>query len=107
MSLFDQPSGPELADEAIQRAKEHADREWYGDALGIVAALARRGEAFTTDDVWAQTDPTLSTHEPRALGAVMRDARKRGWIVPTSEYRQSSRLECHGRPVRVWRAAGR
>lgn len=103
MSLFDQPSGPELADEAIQRAAENADREWYRSALDIVWSL---GNTFTTDDVWAALDRhgEPAPHEPRALGAVMRDARKRGWIAPTSEYRQSTRPECHGRPVRVWKA---
>jgi hypothetical protein len=92
---------PALWDETISRAGEHADPQWMNEALQVVHYLAGTRSTFTTDDVWQRMSQT--THEHRAMGAVMRDAQRRGWCIPTGEYRSSSRSEAHGRPVRVWR----
>lgn len=90
-------------EEALFRVEAHADIDWKQSAELAVANAARRG-LFTTDDVWAVLDAgTASTHEPRALGAIMRRMAKDGFITATDEWRVSSRPECHGRHVRVWR----
>lgn len=98
-SLF----GDEQPDAAIAEAEAHADERWFAQALAVVRVLAHRGEPFTTDDVWARLDRMgTSTHEPRAMGAVMRRAKTAGLCQPTDEYRPSVRPEHHRGPVRVW-----
>jgi hypothetical protein len=94
---------PALWDETIRKAGEHADARWMQQALQVVHRLAGTYSTFTTDDVWDRMSET--THEHRAMGAVMRHAQKAGWCYPTGQYRTSTRSEAHGRPVRVW--AGR
>jgi len=90
--------------EAIERADEHADPEWKEQARRAIERAAALGE-FTTDDVWLQLEGVEAPHEPRALGALIREARKNGLIVATGRYRKSSRVECHGNPKMIWRAA--
>jgi predicted SPOUT superfamily RNA methylase MTH1 len=90
-------------DEAVERVGRAAPAEWYGYALAVVQRLAERLDDFTTDDVWQAL--TVRPPEPRALGAVMVTAKNAGLIEPTDRTRQSSRPECHARPVRVWRRA--
>ena len=74
--------------------------------MQIIKVLAIAYPTFTTDDVWLalQKVPDVATHEPRALGSMMRAAGKSGWIVPTDRYVNSRRPECHARPVKVWRS---
>ena len=92
-------------DEAIDRVGEHANPTWKAKALAVVARLSRNCGEFTTDDVWeALALIGESTHEPRALGAIMQAARKQGICFPTETYIPSARTACHARPVRVWRA---
>jgi alkylhydroperoxidase family enzyme len=76
---------------------------WTERALAAVAVCAQRYPAgFTTDEVW---DLVGSPPEPRAMGAVMQAAARGGVILATTQYRPSTRTECHARPVRVWVAA--
>lgn len=44
------------------------------------------------------------THEPRALGALMREAARAGDIEATDAWALSERVACHRRPLRVWRS---
>ena len=100
LDLIDQ-----VTNEAIDRVDRNADPDWKEHALTVVEQLAMTRATFTTDDVWARLDPAFATHEPRALGAVMRKAAALGLIRATSTYENSTRVECHGRPVRVWESA--
>lgn len=98
-------TGIELRDEALARVEANADVEWKLAAELVVHLLAAQLGTFTSDDVWeGLVDGSASTHEPRALGAVLKRVAKDGVIAPTDEWRISRRPECHGRPVRVWRA---
>lgn len=94
------------ADRAINQAGQHADPDWYDAAILAVRQCARQHHEFTTDELW-QTLETWghSTHEPRAMGAVMRQAKRDGIARPTGNYRQSTRGVNHARPVAIWRAA--
>lgn len=103
MTLFDPVDSKAVTDEAVERAGAHADADWMAAALGAVAACARRTSHFTTDDVYAYlTD--ASTHEPRAMGAVMRKAQAAGICQATDQYRPSSRPAAHQNPKRVWQS---
>jgi len=102
-----QPTGPQLRDEAIARVDANAHQRWKVAAMEAVQAVAAMRDTFTTDDVWAVLGGfDVSTHELRAMGAVMQTAKKRGLIRATSDFRMSTRPECHARPVRVWVGAG-
>lgn len=106
MSLIHAPAEA-ARDEAIKHVARRAE-VWILHAVQAVKAICReRGPdgAFTTDAVWAILDhwriepPT----EPRALGAAMMRAKKLGLCVPTSVTVKSVRVDCHARPVRVWK----
>lgn len=112
-SLFDQPDEPparkgeRLRDEAITRAREHAPDEWYSLAWDAVRIVARAADEWTTDEVWALLDErgAPAPPEPRAMGAIMRDVKRRGLATPTDRTRLSTRPDCHRRPIRVWRSS--
>jgi hypothetical protein len=72
---------------------------WVEAALDAVKYVAETAREFTSDDLW---DHITQPREPRALGAVMRNAQKLGYIKATDRWTPSERVECHGRPVRVW-----
>lgn len=93
-----------ITQEAVQRAADHANGEWLRDAQQAVRSLAARREPFTTDDVWGllSATSTATTHEPRALGAVIRQAQRDELIRHTGDWRKSTRPECHTRPCAVW-----
>lgn len=93
------------ADMAIKQVEKNASVEWLRVALLCVIDVARVMPTFTTDDVWERVGLLgVTTHEPRAMGSVMRRAVKDGVCVATPSYERSSRVECHARPVRVWRS---
>ena len=91
-------------DEAIARVEHNADRNWMVAAQTAVAFLAMTCDEFTTDEMWEALREVDATHEPRAMGAVMRAAARRGLVVKTDRVRNSVRPECHARPVAVWRS---
>jgi len=94
-----------ITDEAIDRVRKHANKDWVRAALDAGETLAYRFERLTTDDIWFEMEdshPDLSTHEPRAMGTVMRQLKSRGTIRPSTLYIKSERLSRHGAPIRVW-----
>lgn len=99
--------GPARRDVAIARVAAAAPGDWMEAAREVVDRLASTGRQFTTDDVWLHlgTMDVDVPDEPRAMGAVIRDAAKAGEIVPTHRYVRSTRPECHCRPVMVWQGA--
>jgi len=95
-------------DEAIDRVEANAHHDWLVQARQAVLWLAHNRDEFTTDDVWGLLSNTgVGTHEPRALGAVMRWAARSGVVVKTDRVVNSCRVECHARPVAVWRSASK
>lgn len=94
-----------LLDDALNRVEANADELWKQQAQDVIHALALSEDQFTTDDVWAMlSNTTAQTHEPRALGALMRRAADKGWIRPTAMYAPTTRPEAHGRPIRIWQS---
>lgn len=95
----------EVTDKAIARAWKHADPLWLETATQVVESLASQMKEFTTDDVWSELRVLdVSTHEPRALGAVMKQAKKDGIIIATDRFVASSRVSNHGGNIRVWKS---
>lgn len=101
-SMFDAEAA---RDEAMARSEAHAAASWKQAAAEAVVGCARNLPAFTTDDVHRLLDETGAvTHDTRALGPVMRNAARAGLIETTDQYVRSSRVDCHARPIRVWRS---
>jgi hypothetical protein len=97
--------GTELKREAIERVERNADQQWKAVAEAAVRQIASTRRTLTTDDVWAAlTDTGFSTHEPRAMGAIMTAAARKRWVEATDRTIESTRPENHRRPVRVWRS---
>ena len=71
-------------------------------ATWVLQQTANVPEFFTTDAVWdgLEVEPT----EPRALGPILMRAARKGLCEPTDQYRNSRRVQCHARPMRVWRS---
>ena len=91
-----------LTTASIEQVREHADADWLHEARVVLVKVCATHTTFTTDDLWAKGLPM--PREPRALGAIMREAAKAGVCVATDTYARSTRPECHTRPIRVWRS---
>lgn len=103
MNLFDWKAAEDSKREAMHRAEVNADRDWLAEAGMAVSLLALARLEITTDDVWqAMDDAGVVTHEPRAMGPVMKRAAAHGLVRKTDRVRNSVRPECHCRPVAVW-----
>lgn len=89
-------------EKAIDTVELHVNPEWKAEAMQAVELLATLHHTFTTDAVWALIKS--ETHEPRAMGAIMRTATKNGIITPTDIHMPSLRKASHRRPVRVWQS---
>lgn len=93
----------ETAHQAIERSGASADARWTKEALSVVHELCRTMPEFTTDSAWDVLDTLdISTHDPRALGAVMRTAAHSGWCEKAGRTLPSKRKVCHGRDLAVW-----
>ncbi len=86
---------------ALERVEAAAPADWKNAATALLARLAATRQPFTTDDVWAALP---HPPEPRAIGALIRAAAKAGTIRRVG-WRESSRPECHSRPVAMWEGA--
>lgn len=98
-SLFDPVQGQQLKADAIAQVEAHASEEWKAEALCAVQTIAQQFQEFTSDEVWRYVE---KPHEPRALGAVMVHAAKRGWIRKTNRTRESRIASQHRQPLRIW-----
>lgn len=98
LDIFDATAA---ADDAIARAEAHADPDWYTAALDAARQVARTRRRFTSEDIRTAIGG-LSTHEPRALGCIMRALKRENLAIPLNIYEPTARVEAHARPLRVW-----
>jgi hypothetical protein len=104
-NLFDPVASQEAAEEAIGQATEAADPDWKEAARSAVRRVAYRQRFFTTDDIWGAIDaidPEASTHEPRAMGGILRWAQDEGLASNTERVQKTARVAAHRRPLAVW-----
>jgi len=94
----------EIRDEAIDRVERHADLDWKTVAYETGVRLARARESFTSQEIFDALPLSVSTHEPRAMGAVMRALQRDRVVEATDRFVTSTSLVAHGRPSRVWRS---
>lgn len=94
--------GDLFAQAAMDAAEAAADEGWLRAARGELKALIEAGEPWTTDHIWYRLEQLgVTTHEPRALGALIRQAAKAGLIVRRG-YTPTTRPEAHARPIPIW-----
>lgn len=96
--------GRAARDKAIQKVETHANDEWKQSAFAAVEKTAREAEAFIVDSVWLRMPEGSSTHEGRAMGAIMQKAQREGLIAPTNDFRPSFDKTHHACPRRVWKS---
>lgn len=95
-------SGPVVVDKATG-TKVDVPEGFVRAAASALARVLKETDRFTTDDLWAKIpSDARSGVEPRAMGGFMVEAAKTGRIKKTSEFRKSTRKECHSRPLAVW-----
>ena len=67
------------AAEAMARAERHANEMWKAECARVIYRLAQSGTPFTTDEVMTIMGKSgHTTHEPRALGPIVRRATSKG-----------------------------
>lgn len=100
---FEAPSAKIIA---IAKVEKNADPVWMRAAESCIEQACLNREEWTTDLIWEQLEHAAvrPPREPRAMGAAIRKAAAAGLIAATGRYQQSSREECHGRPVAIWRS---
>jgi hypothetical protein len=92
----------ERRDRKVRQAADHANQDWMEHARKVVLLVAKRMRSFTTDDVWdaLQKAKRPTTHDPRALGPIMRTLHAEGLILNTRTFVPSRRR--HATPIPVW-----
>lgn len=101
--MMDRERAEAARDSAIAAVYSASDPRWRAHALDTIRQVAERMSEFTTDEIWDAL--VLRPREPRALGAIIREAAAQRIVYPTDRYRNSDRPACHARPVRIWRSA--
>lgn len=91
-------------DKAIDLVEANASHNWKNVAYVTALAIAVRQRTLVSEDVWEHMPEGTYTHEPRAMGAIMRQLRKDNIIVPTGEYTISKSPLGHGRPSHIWKS---
>lgn len=92
-----------------ERAADHADRVragWRAAAVEKFRIYAEHREYFTTEDVrlLAEKRGFDQPPDPRAWGAVMRSARKAGYIEPTGRTKMSVSTTSHPTKIEILRS---
>jgi len=79
-------------DEHAETGTAHANPEWRKLALAKVKRLAKKGEPFTSADVLVQMAKSdIQTHDLRAIGGVMIEARDLGFIKSAGLVRRNDK----------------
>ena len=86
----------------MRRVAHNASPDWKEEALAVLARVAKTMPELTTDDVWHLVKEV--THEPRAMGPVMKAGATAGIIEATDRFKLTDRPSRHRAPVRVWRS---
>lgn len=88
----------DLLTPALEAVEEHAAPDWKDAAWQVLLRLCRTGQQWTTDEFWLvmrDQHPTVTTHEPRALGPLLRNLVRQGYARKTREGVESTRPEAH------------
>lgn len=104
MTLLDIAEATSARDDGIARAEEHAARDWKWHAYEAILRAAKKCPELIADDVQLEIPVEVTTHEGRALGAVMLAAVRNGVLEKTERFKASANPKCHKNPRRIWRS---
>jgi len=104
LGIFDDKQAREAAIRGQKKAEEAAHEAWKEQAREAIYTTATTRSRFIVDDVWPNIKGDVFTHDLRAMGSLMTQAVKHGWIERTKEYRPSSRKSSHSNPRVVWKS---
>ena len=91
----------QVTEEAIAASYENAQNPWKEYALHCVSILAKTMQKFTVDDVRPLVAQSpFKTQDNRALGGVLKEAKRRRWIEASGETRVNK--TGHGIGMPVW-----
>jgi hypothetical protein len=102
--VLDLQQARDARNEGIARVEDHATDLFMVAAGQAIYELARIRLCFVIDDVWAIRSNWPQTHDKRAMGAAMLQAKRDRIIAPTEDFRPSAQRQCHANPRRVWRS---
>lgn len=91
-------------DAALIQVEEHAATAWKNAALEAVIKAAATLGFFIVDDVYQWIPDDIKTHDLRAMGPVMLQAKELGYIEPTGTFKPSYLPGRHAGPRRVWKS---
>jgi hypothetical protein len=104
---FDASRAEAARDHAIERVERHANELWKEAALSAGYRVCREQPLFTADDIWRILDTyeeSAWTHEPRAMGAILRQMALDGACEVTGRHIKSVRVSTHRRPLAEWKS---
>lgn len=104
LPLFDRVASREAANHAIELVAAGACEAFRREALRAVWDVAVARESFIVDAVWEAMSVPWAVSDKRAMGAIMQEAKHRGWIAPSDCFVASAQVACHANPRRVWRS---
>jgi hypothetical protein len=93
--------GAALRDIGMHRVLYGSTQNEWREAAYVWLRTLKHGQRVTSTDL---IDAIGMPPSPNGVGAVMRAAATRGYLMPTDSYVQSPRPSCHAAIVRVWRA---
>ena len=105
MEIVNKVCAEDAQKRAVDRVEAHAKARFMIIAYRAGVYLAGEPNPFTSGDLRDLITthyPGVSTHDDRALGAVMRRLSRKGLIAPTGRYIKSERRRNHNRPMREW-----
>ena len=91
----------QAADDAIAAVEANTHPDIKDRILNVIYRICTEQSLFTPDDIWART---TMPPEGRVLGALMRQARTKGWCERTSMKHRSNRVVNHHDEIAVWRS---
>ena len=97
-------AGAQRRDDALARVTRKADPEWIEAARTAIRKTATELSEFIVDHVFERMNFALSTHDDRAIGALIREAARDRIIERTERFIPSFRASHHACPRRVWRS---
>lgn len=90
-------------DEAIKRSYRNANLVWKEKTLQNLFDFCVQHETFSMNEFREYNkhmDPYIKTQDNRAMGGVVKEAQKRGWIKPTGNLTVSK--VGHKVPIQIW-----
>ena len=106
LPLFSEGLAEQKKQEALAQVESNANPEWVQAARAAVKRVAENKPYFTSDDVWIELEQnsTITTHNPAAMGAVMKFVQSSKLGEATGKHKPSIRTKTHKRQLMIWKS---